>query len=103
MRLPCHGWGRGVKGGQVQTETLPAPARWSYHRAVRRVLVHLKDDAEGWVPLEVEYHPAGAGRAADGDVKKWHPELASPLRRIAEARGVQLAARLHVEYMPQDR
>jgi hypothetical protein len=60
------------------------------------VLVDLEKDEEGWVPLEVEYHPASGEMPADWEVKKRHPELASACRSIALTRGAQLAARLHM-------
>jgi hypothetical protein len=70
-----------------------------YPREVRGVLVDLKDDAEGWVPLEVEYQPASAGVAADWEVIERHPELASASLHVALQRGARLAVRLHVTHI----
>jgi hypothetical protein len=54
-------------------------------RGVHGVLVDLKDDAEGWVPLEVEYPPVSADVRTDYQVIKRYPKLAS-LRSRARAR-----------------
>lgn len=65
---------------------------------MRVVVVDLRNDAEGWVPLEVEY-PASAG-LMEYDTIKRHPELSSPLEHVARARGVRLAHQLQLRYIP---
>jgi hypothetical protein len=64
---------------------------------VRYVLVDLRNDAEGWVPLEVKY-PASAGPMEYVTIKR-HPELSSPLEHVARVRGARLAHQLQLKYI----
>jgi hypothetical protein len=66
---------------------------------VHAVLVDLLDDAEGYVPLEVDYLPASAGQPMEYRIIKRYGELASQVRGVALARGAQLAADLKLIYI----
>ena len=55
----------------------------------------MKNDTEGWVPLEVEY----PGLETEYDVIERHPELSSPLLPVAAARGARLAHKLKLTYI----
>ena len=63
------------------------------------MLVDLRDDDEGYIPLEVEYQPASAALPMTYDVVRPHPDLASHSRPTALQRGMRLAARLHLTYI----
>lgn len=63
------------------------------------MLVDLLSDDEGFIPLEVEYRPASAGMPMEYEIIKSHPELSSPLLRVAVERGVRLARRLQLTYI----
>lgn len=66
---------------------------------MRGVLVDLLDDAEGFVPLEVDYQPKSNGQPMDYRILARHSDLASPSRAAALARGMQLAKRLKITYI----
>lgn len=66
---------------------------------MRGVLVDLLDDAEGYVPLEVDYLPASGGQPMEYRILERHPELASQSRGAALDRAMQLAKRLRLVYI----
>jgi hypothetical protein len=66
---------------------------------VHGVLVDLLDDAEGYVPLEVDYLPESAGQPMEYRIIERYGELASHVRGVALARGRVLAARLKLIYI----
>lgn len=65
---------------------------------MRAVMVDLLNDAEGYVPLDVEYGPSSNVRPYT-TVNQRHSELASQSHRVAVKRAVKLAERLHLPYI----
>jgi hypothetical protein len=63
---------------------------------VRVVLVDLRDDAEGYVPLDVEYREAP--EAFPYRINRSYPELASRSARAAVNRAQCLARKLRLPY-----
>ncbi len=66
---------------------------------MRGVLVDLRNDDEGWIPLEVEYRPASVDLPMSYTIIRPYPELSSHLRHVATDRGARLARSLHLIYI----